>query len=346
MKYILVILLFIGNQFVLTAQYEIRAVNAGDGLIAVEMRETTGNAPVAGDFLVDLVFGLKWDPAYNVDLSNIITSNYEIEKSDTRKLKDGFHYQAFYADNQPLAIPVNWNAGWVEIMRISNTLDGDQLTGAFYICEPAFDITTKPDININLTAYHEPVINGFAAAVVLPVTLRAFTAKKVNNQGVLEWSTSTEVNADHFLVERSYDAQYWESIGKVQAAGTSSSLKEYELIDKTPTGNSSNKSVYYRLKIVDRDGAFEYSAIRVLDFEQDGNFDLLVYPNPAKDILFLERSSRSNTSIKIYSPAGKLLHTQQSSIPTNKVVINVSRFPNGTYILTDGDNQMVKFIKY
>ena len=39
-------------------QFEIRAVNAGDGIIRIEMKEISGISPSASDFLTDLVF---WD---------------------------------------------------------------------------------------------------------------------------------------------------------------------------------------------------------------------------------------------------------------------------------------------
>ncbi len=89
-------------------KYEIRAVNKGGGFIGVEMRIIAGAAPNAANFLTDLVFGIKWQSSYNVDLVSTITTSYSIVKSDVRKQKNGVYYQAFSAANTPfLFLPLN-----------------------------------------------------------------------------------------------------------------------------------------------------------------------------------------------------------------------------------------------
>ena len=116
--------------------YEIRAVNANNGFIAVEMQITSGTPPATSDFLTDLVFGLKWEVSYNVDLKSSISTDYDIRKSGGRETNGAFHYQAFYANATPFNIPNNWQSNtWVEIMRVQNTLNGSQATGTFEICE-------------------------------------------------------------------------------------------------------------------------------------------------------------------------------------------------------------------
>ncbi len=338
MKYLILTLLCFISLSAFAEQYEIRAINSGNGIISVQMRETSGNPPAAGDFLVDLVFGLKWDATYNVDLSNTINTSYEIRKSDIRKSKNGFHFQSFYANNLPLAIPTDWNADWVEIMNIQNTLDGQQPNGQFLICELGFDNTTDLDININLSGYYIPTINGFANAVSLPIYLIDFEAKKVKQTALLVWNTSSESNSNYFQIEKSKDAKNWQILDKIPAAGISSTKKHYQITDQHPFANT----VFYRLKMVDKDGKTNYSVIRNLRFLFS---KINLYPNPSHDFLFLEQIFQTDSIITIFSAEGKLMLVQKIPQNSKTTKINIHSLPAGNYFLSIKDHKMIKFVK-
>jgi hypothetical protein len=200
-----------------TQTFEIRAVNKGNGYVGVEMRDTSGTPPTTARFLTDLVFGIKWDKNYNVDLVNTITSSYRIVKSDIRKEKNGFYYQAFAADNTPFNFPAAWTKNeWVEIMSVRNTMTGSG-TGTFAITELGFDITTDPNLGIDLVDY-TPVVTASAENVLLPVRLLKFTANPVNNMVQLKWATENEQNNKGFAVERSEaEATNFQKIGWVDS---------------------------------------------------------------------------------------------------------------------------------
>src|SRR5690606_11530660 len=57
---------------------------------------------------------------------------------------------------------------------------------------------------------------------VTPVELIYFEASLVNQDAVLVWSTSQEINNDHFKIERSFDGENFETIGRVEGKGNSS----------------------------------------------------------------------------------------------------------------------------
>ena len=93
--------------------FELRLANAGNGLIAVEMRETSGKPPTTADVQTDLVFGICWDKNYYVDLGTV-TSNYTIAKAGPETVKDGIEYQQFAKSPSPMNFPASWGAGqWV-----------------------------------------------------------------------------------------------------------------------------------------------------------------------------------------------------------------------------------------
>ena len=90
----------------------------------------------------------------------------------------------------------------------------------------------------------------------------------------LYWQTSGEVNSDHFEIEQSTDSRNWRRIGSVAAHEISFENADYTFSDSNPGLGL----VYYRLKMVDLDGSFAYSAIRKLLLENDA--ETAVFPNP------------------------------------------------------------------
>jgi hypothetical protein len=89
---------------------------------------------------------------------------------------------------------------------------------------------------------------------VLPVTLVSFTAKPEGNQVKLNWETTSERDADRFVVERSRDLGEYVAIGDVPARGTTDQRQYYTFVDPYPLDSIS----YYRLKQIDVDGQVTY----------------------------------------------------------------------------------------
>lgn len=90
--------------------------------------------------------------------------------------------------------------------------------------------------------------------VLLPASLINFQGRLINNQIVLDWSTASEHNSQRFDIEKSSDGTHFYLIGSKVAAGSSSSQQNYTLIDRQV-----GQLNYYRLKMVDIDGNFQYS---------------------------------------------------------------------------------------
>lgn len=110
----------------------------------------------------------------------------------------------------------------------------------------------------------------------LPVSLTGFTGSTADGDNKLTWTTASEQGSSHFQVERSTDASHFEAIGRVSAAGTSSSIRNYSYLDNYAANRA---TYYYRLKQVDLDGSFTYSPIIVV--RQNASTKVVVYPNPA-----------------------------------------------------------------
>jgi hypothetical protein len=168
---------------------------------------------------------------------------------------------------------------------------------------------------------------------LLPVDLIKFSGYNTTSGNVLEWTTSSEINNDYFEVERSEDAITFYDIARIQGAGNSNAILNYQWTDKTYL----KKTSYYRLRQFDFDGQYSYSDIvKIIDLN---NFSILkCSPNPTSDILYLSIENR-NQVIEIYNSCG-ILQERFSEVPQN---INISSYTNGIYLIKLG-NVMSKFI--
>ncbi len=97
-----------------------------------------------------------------------------------------------------------------------------------------------------------------STVVTLPIELNSFVASTDNNNVILKWQTANEVNSNYFDVERSDDGQFFFSIGKINASGSSTLPISYSYTDAKLTNNNGSQ-IFYRLKLVDKDGATKYS---------------------------------------------------------------------------------------
>lgn len=147
----------------------------------------------------------------------------------------------------------------------------------------------------------------------MPVTLAAFSAKpRINSENketvVLEWQTAQEEAFSHFEIEVARDREsllrnVFSKIGEVTGAGGRS---RYAFTDNAPFVNGTS---YYRLKMVDLDGSFEYSTVRAVNF--DGEKPWKLFPNPAEKKIFVEFEEKPGRALQftISDVAGRVVFT-------------------------------------
>lgn len=109
----------------------------------------------------------------------------------------------------------------------------------------------------NLVVAAQNVIDMNPGQSALPVELTSFEVRTIDTDNVLVWKTASELNNDHFSIERSQDGQNYTSIGKVEGNGTTNRMLTYSFSDEAPKSGVN----FYRLKQVDYDGKFAYSGI-------------------------------------------------------------------------------------
>lgn len=173
-----------------------------------------------------------------------------------------------------------------------------------------------------------------AFEVILPATLTAFRGTAAGPKHVrLDWDVAREENVSHYDVQRSSNGQEWEVIGSVTAAGDSDVALNYGYDDL----NLQGQRAYYRLHMIDLDGAEEYSGIVIVELDQSGERTLSVFPNPATTRLGIQLGGAWNEDQPIvatfYDVTGRrLAQYHQLGQGTTSVTLP-SGIESGLYVL-------------
>lgn len=164
----------------------------------------------------------------------------------------------------------------------------------------------------------------------LPLKLGSFTAVNKNDKNELLWETISEYNADFFEVEKSINNIDWTSIGTVVAKGNSTTKNFYSFLD-----NSTQLStVYYRLKLIDKDGSYTYSN-QITVKHKGGKINLDLFPNPATNLVQvnLKSSASERVLLQITNAEGKLIRSQMWQVKegNNMIHLAIGDLPAGFY---------------
>ncbi len=206
---------------------------------------------------------------------------------------------------------------------------------------PLFEIQTNyVETGGGNDRYHNLSVNG--DPITLAVSLQSFNGSIVNNTAKLNWTSVNEINAKQFVVEASTDRKNFSTVGSVTAKNTKG-LNSYSF--ETAAAAT---TTYYRLKMVDKNGAFSYSAIVVLNTAVSSK-KLTVFPNPAVNNITLSHAQAlAGASIKIVNAAGKTVSVSNLQTGASQTTVDVSKLKKGSYIVTienNGEKAVSQFVK-
>lgn len=168
-------------------------------------------------------------------------------------------------------------------------------------------------------------------AAPLPVTLRSFNAKEQScGIVVLNWESAKETNMNRYEVEFSADGRDYQMIKSLDAQNAANGAKY-------STSVQQNASGYYRLKMVDHDGMFEYSTVNKVNMSDCGNIQLA--PTVTSGNARIMGLTGSET-IKVMNSIGQIMISQQARGENEN--IDMSRFAAGMYqvIVVRGTEQV------
>lgn len=168
---------------------------------------------------------------------------------------------------------------------------------------------------------------------LLPVTYITFTATALADNVVLDWRTAMEENNARYEVERSRDGRTFEQIGVIEGAGTTLEEQAYRYVDASPVAGVN----YYRLKQVDYDGAYAYSAVVSAKVNAKA-VEVTMFPNPVMNQLQITAPAEAAT-VLVFDALGKVVHRLDDARLSATAMLSMSHLPKGLYIVQVMDAQ-------
>lgn len=149
---------------------------------------------------------------------------------------------------------------------------------------------------------------------------------------MLNWSTAYEENNAVFIVERSDDGSTFNDIGKVDGAGTSTDIKQYNFLDIMANAERS----YYRLKQVDEDGTFSYGEVVAVPQVYTNNFMVARMSNVATQDMFewtIDSMKDGDLTLSVSNLLGEEVFSEDMMLTAglNDLSVDLSSNPEGIY---------------
>lgn len=163
----------------------------------------------------------------------------------------------------------------------------------------------------------------------LPIELVYFKGIcQTNHKIVLQWKTASEVNALKFNIERSTNGIDYVTIGSINAQYPYGG--DYSFLDDTKLSGI----VYYRLKMIDKDGTFKYSSIIDVNVNKCNNIRTQIYGYGTNVVVHLQTEQAQKMKVLIYDAVGRMLMDNDLDVQEG---FNNFQFPmnvaNGIYFV-------------
>ncbi len=167
----------------------------------------------------------------------------------------------------------------------------------------------------------------------LPIKLSSFNTSNSKNNSVLNWTVQNQdASSGYFDIERSTDGKNFTKIGTVASNGLPTGNYSY-----TDENSGLAGTVYYRLKIVDKDGQFVYSEIKTVQLSNLA-YGAIIYPNPLTKNSKLVINLASSQTIKVVvnnALGGMVRQFEFSGIKgRNEQSLDLTSLANGSYFIS------------
>lgn len=204
------------------------------------------------------------------------------------------------------------------------------------------------DIGSNLiplsgTVYGPQIANSstngsFSGFNPLPVKFIGFSLTRKSNDVLIQWATASEVNADIYHVQRSFDGINWNTIAYIAAAGNSTVVNNYSYTDK----NLSAKIAYYRIEEVDFDGKITITPIKSIKAEAPSP-DIRIASIENKVLIQFPKQISGALVVRFVSMSGQIADQQVITNPIGQVILNSK--VKGNYVISISNGQDINTAK-
>lgn len=184
---------------------------------------------------------------------------------------------------------------------------------------------------------------GITVSQVLPVTWSSFEAVQKEKNIALSWTTESEKDNSHFIVERSTNGINFSPIGEVKAAGYSNTTRKYQFED-----TDANASVnYYRIQAISLEGTSDVS--KVLSVVKKGSFDVKTFPTEqGARVQIGSDQNGEEATIQVINLNGQVISSKQIKIDASVTDTQIDFQEKGVLIInvkTDTKSVSKKLLK-
>lgn len=243
---------------------------------------------------------------------------------------------------------------YITELTIPAELDWENLKGYWSFDEE----TTEDSIFDSSTYQNDGIINNMdsetdriestifdAESSPLPVNLLNFSAEKTNDYIQINWQTSSEINNQYFVLEKSIDGREYIAIELIPGNGNSNVVINYNSTDYSPS-----KTNYYRLKQVDFDGTTTLSKTIIIETSNEENILEInkIFFQESKLLVEFTNSLNQKIEIEILDLNGKSLIRKELYVQGKSVdlIINTIGAKSIYIVKISNSNQIIskKFI--
>jgi len=180
----------------------------------------------------------------------------------------------------------------------------------------------------NMTSFIDHIRVTVCYNLALPLGLFEFNAQRSNDSILLSWETLSEKKGSRFIIQKSMNGLDFKSIDSLISVG--GKVNHYSTVDPFPYEGTS----YYRIMEIDSYGAFLFSNVRVIHFDEESVFS---FSNPVKNIFSysISVSDYCDGKIMIFNSTGRIVFSEQTFFTqgTNNSTIDVTHLADGIYFV-------------
>ena len=156
---------------------------------------------------------------------------------------------------------------------------------------------------------------------VVPIRLQSFSGQRIGNTVQLNWTVADRAGVAYFEIEKSRDADHFETIDKVNASANN----RYNFTD---TNTGAEIFYYYRVKIVDTNGKITYSNIITVRRDDANEFRVISSHVPGNLSI---HGMNGKGRVSLYDLSGRMVFGKE--INAHTLDINVASLLPGIYVV-------------
>jgi hypothetical protein len=166
-------------------------------------------------------------------------------------------------------------------------------------------------------------LNNSQCGKTLPILLHEFNGTQFTSNVMLNWKSQHELYLQKYEVERSLDGRNFSKVANIAIKQNTSIMNQYSFKDfKFP---SNETAVFYRLKLIELNGNFNYSPILKFSNKTSNHIYLTLAPNPVKVETIVNFKSEINgkATLLIFDQTGNVVDKQLLTVSKGYNAIQV-----------------------